>query len=70
MKKDKCPDALWHDLNEATGKCHWCGRQLRQPYNPKPTLDHTVKNNQDLAYEYYLDPDFGLNYQDKYLGDA
>lgn len=67
---NKCPKALWHDVNEVTGKCFWCDKQLRRPYNPKPRLDHTIKPNDELAYEYYLDPNFGQDVRDKYLGDA
>lgn len=70
MKESKCPEALAHNVNEATGKCYWCDKQLEVGYNPKPVPDNSIKSNDVLAYGYYLDPDFGLDVRDKYLGDV
>lgn len=65
----KCPEALMHTKDEATGRCLWCKKYMDRACNPRPAPQR-IKSNSELAYEYYFNPDFGLDKHDIYSGDA
>lgn len=70
MIRGKCAEALSHEVDEATGRCYWCGEALEKPYKVRFIPNSRIKSNIELAYGYYFDPNFGLDRRDYYAGDA
>lgn len=57
-----CPDTLYgrHGPADRNGKCPWCGKKYEAAIE-KPRLDHDRKSKAISAYEYFYDPDFGID---------
>jgi len=62
-----CPDALYgrHGPTDSYGKCPWCGKKV-ESVALKPRADRNVKSDALASYDYYYDPDYGIDPYDRY----
>lgn len=68
IERTRCTGSVhgMHDDPDRAGRCPFCGQQVAYPMaRPKRSLPNG-RPELDRAYEYYYDPDFGLNQYDSY----
>ena len=62
-----CPDTLYgrHGPTDGEGKCPWCGKKVESAM-PKPFLNRHEKSEALASYDYFYDPDYGIDPYDRY----